>query len=72
MTVTHEEFVKIRMDILRDMDAYIKAIGDEIITERWQTSGLEDGWDEDILKEYAEDNDLWMQCIYCFKACGLA
>lgn len=72
MTVTHEEFVKIRMEILRQMDNYVKAVGDEALTERWFVSGLEDGWEEDILREYAEDDNLWMQCIYCFKACGLA
>lgn len=68
MTVTHEELVKIRMYLLKQMDAYIKAVGDEVITERWQSSGLEDGWDEDILRDYAEDETLWLGCVYCFKA----
>lgn len=70
MKVSRNEMVRIRKNLLREMDEYLRDNIDESIVEYiWFAVGLEDGWDENILTEYAEDDELWLGCVKAFKSC---
>lgn len=70
MKVSRNEMVRIRRNLLREMDDYLRSNVDEnVVIDIWFAVGLEDGWDNDILTEYASDEDLWLSCVNAFKAC---
>lgn len=69
MTVTREELTRIRMYLLQEMDKYIFDNISEENAEVWYAEGLEDGYDDDILREYAESEELWNNCILIFVKC---
>lgn len=52
----NDEMIILRANILGGMDAYIRdVIGDDYITERWNTFSVPDGADEEELTEIAEN-----------------
>lgn len=61
--------VELRMDFLNQFDHYIKALGDEDILEMWLMGGLPDGYDTADVREIAEDDELWLECVQCFARC---
>lgn len=61
--------VELRMDFLVQFDHYIKALGDERIFEIWLMGGLPDGYDTADVREIAEDDELWLDCVKCFARC---
>lgn len=69
MTVTREELTTIRMYLLQEMDKYIFNNISEENAEHWYAEGLEDGYDDDILREYAESEEMWNNCITVFAKC---
>lgn len=70
MKVSRKEFVNIRKSLLKQMDNYIKEnVDEEICISLWFATGLEDGWDDEILTEYASDDELWNDCIKTFDKC---
>lgn len=70
MKVSRKEMIRIRKNLLKEMDNYLRANVDEnLVIDIWFAVGLEDGWDDDILTEYASDEDLWMSCVNAFRAC---
>lgn len=70
MKVSRNEMIRIRKNLLKQMDEYLRSNVDESVVEYiWLAVGLEDGWDENILTEYAEDDELWLDCVNAFKAC---
>ena len=72
MTVTREEMVRTRMELLVQMDSYARDNFDEdIVIDVWLATGLEDGWDDNILRDYAEDDDLWTDCCKTFNICRI-
>lgn len=67
MKMTKAELYTLRMNILGGMDDYIRnVIGDDNITEVWNERGIEDGIDEDILLDYAKDDEAYKQIFYLF------
>ena len=65
--MTKSEFLTLRANLLGGMNDYIRnVIGDDIITEYWNIHGVEDGSDEDILLEYAEDDETFTRICYVF------
>lgn len=65
--MTKSEFLTLRANLLGGMNDYIRnVIGDDIITEYWNIHGVEDGVDEDILLEYAEDDETFTRICYVF------
>lgn len=73
MKVSRNEMIKIRKHLLRQMDTFIREnISEDIVIDVWLACGLEDGWDEDILTEYATNDNLWNDCVNtCIKCCKL-
>lgn len=70
MEVSREEMITMKMNLLKDMDTFVRnRIGDEDIIMTWFMCGLPDGYDEIDLKEIAEDDELWNDCIGCFRHC---
>ena len=70
MKVSRNEMIRIRKNLLRQMDTFIREnISEDVVIDVWLACGLEDGWDDDILTEYASDEDLWRSCVNAFKAC---
>lgn len=69
MTVTREELTRIKMYLLQEMDKYIFDNISEENAEVWYAEGLEDGYDDDILREYAESEEQWNDCIKAFAKC---
>lgn len=70
MEVLRKEMIRIRMYLLRQMDTFIREnIREDVVIDLWFAYGLEDGWDEDILVEYASDDKLWNDCINVFCKC---
>lgn len=64
-----EKEIMNRMDSLLKMDEWLfKNVGDDVYTDIWLCFGLEDGGSKDleILREYAEDGDLWLDCLSAF------
>lgn len=65
-----KNITEIRMDFLKQMDRYVKqVIADERIINKWLMGGLPDGYNEIDLKEIAEDDELWLDCVQCFSSC---
>jgi hypothetical protein len=65
--MTKSEIYTLRMNILGGMDAYIRdVIGDDEVTEIWNDDGIEDGIDEDVLLDYARDDEAFKQICYLF------
>lgn len=61
------EFYALRCNLLGGMDDYIRnVIGDDVITEYWNMHGVEDGIDEDILLDYAKDDEIFAHVCYVF------
>ena len=61
------EFLTLRANLLGGMNDYIlNVIGDDDITEVWQTEAVPDECDEDELMEIAEDDKLWDSICYLF------
>ena len=62
--------VKIRVHLLKQMDIFLKDnVNEETVVNIWFAYGLEDGYDNDILLEYASDEELWNDCISAFRKC---
>ena len=60
--------ILLKMNLLGGMDTYVReVIGDDDVTDFWNMYGVPDGADEEMLKEIAEDEDLF--CGVC-KALG--
>lgn len=74
MTVTREELVEIRKQLLKEMDAYVRNnISDDFVYGNiWAATGVPDGADDSDYQAIAEDEDLWLGCVKTFaKCCGL-
>lgn len=57
----------IRFQILKAMNDYIcNVVGDEEIWYIWITGGVEDGADDDIIREYANDVEIFNACVKLF------
>ena len=57
---------EMRICFLRDMDTYVRKNCHCDYYLYWIAHGLPDGWDETDLKEIAEDDELWLDCISAF------
>ena len=73
MKVSRNEMIRTRKNLLRQMDTFIREnISEDVVIDVWFTYGLEDGWDEGILTEYASSDGLWNDCINaCRKCCEI-
>lgn len=72
MKVSRNEMIRIRMNLLKQFDLFIKDHVSEDNMDAWFIYGLEDNWDEEILREYASDDGLWNSCIWALgHCCGL-
>lgn len=61
------EFLTLRANLLGGMNDYIlNVIGDDNITEVWQTEAVPDECSEDELIEIADDDELWGSICYLF------
>lgn len=70
MTVTRQELIETRIKLLKEMDTFAREnIDEDLVIDIWFTIGLEDGWTEDILYEYANNEDLWTDCCKSFGVC---
>ena len=70
MKVSRNEMIIIRKNLLRQMDTFIREnISEDVIIDIWLVYGLEDGWDEEILTEYASTDELWNDCINALLKC---
>ena len=70
MKVSRGEIIRTRKILLKSMDAFVREnIDEDIVIDVWLACGLEDGWDDDILTEYASDDDSWNDCINAFQKC---
>lgn len=70
MKVSRDEIIRTRKILLRVMDSFIREnIDEDVVIDVWLTCGLEDGWDDDILTEYASDDDSWNDCVKAFQKC---
>ena len=62
--------IELRKKFLKDFDNYIRnIIGDENVLEQWLMGGLPDGWNEYDLQDIAEDEELWIDTVECFRRC---
>lgn len=70
MEFSRDEIIEIKKYYLRRMNSFIrKYISEDIVIDVWFTCGLEDGWDERILTQYANDDDAWNDCINACRRC---
>jgi len=61
------ELKTLRANIMGGMNAYVlTTVEDEDILNYWWTYGLPDEVNEDMLMEYAEDDNLWLDVIHAF------
>lgn len=60
------EIKQLRMNIMGGMNAYVLELGDEDILDFWFTYGLPDEVTEEMLAEYAEDEEIWMNVVHAF------
>ena len=73
MKVSKNEMIRTRKNLLRQMDTFIREnISEDVVIDVWFACGLEDGWDEGILTQYASIDGLWNDCINaCHKCCEI-
>lgn len=70
MEVSRNEIIAIRKNLLRQMDTFIREnISEDVVINVWLACGLEDGWDDEILTEYASNDGLWNDCINACREC---
>ena len=70
MKVSRNEMIRTRKNLLRQMDTFIREnISEDVVIDVWFACGLEDGWDEETLTEYASADDLWNDCINACREC---
>lgn len=68
--VSREEFIKIRTQLLKDMDNYLRArVNDENVFDLWLMCGVPDMADEQDFIDIAEDNELWLDAVKTFAKC---
>lgn len=69
--IKQTDITKCRIEFLKQFDYYVRnIIGDEEITcDIWLSCGVPDGADAIDLQEIAEDDELWLDCVECFKQC---
>ena len=60
------EDIILKMNLLGGMNAYVENLGDDDATDYWLTFGIPDGATEENLREFAEDQDTWVQmcCVF--------
>lgn len=58
--------IRIRKNLLRQMDAFLS---EDVVIDVWLACGFEDGWDDEILTEYASIDGLWNDCINACRRC---
>lgn len=70
MEVSRNEMIETRKNLLKKMDAFLKEnIREDVVMDLWFAYGLEDGWDDDILAQYANDDESWNDCVKIFRKC---
>ena len=61
------EIKQLRMNLMGGMNAYVlKTVEDEDILDYWWTYGLPDEVTEEMLIDYAENDDLWLDVVHAF------
>lgn len=60
------EIKQLRMNIMGGMNAYVHELGDEDLLDYWFTYGLPDEVTEEMLAEFAEDDDIWIDVVHAF------
>ena len=53
------EIKLLRMNIMGGMHSYVLALGDEEIMDEWFACGLPESVTEEMLSDYAEDDNIW-------------
>lgn len=66
MTISREEMIVLKMNLLGGMNAYIIESGDESVWESWIMGGVPDGATEQDLLEIAKDEESWVDCCTLF------
>ena len=70
MKVSRNEMIRIRKNLLKQMDTFLREnVSEDVVIDVWLSCGLEDGWDEEILIEYASTEGLWHDCVNACKKC---
>lgn len=70
MEVSRNEMIETRKNLLKKMDTFLKEnIREDVVIDLWLAYGLEDGWDDDILAQYANDDESWNDCVKIFRKC---
>lgn len=69
--IKRTDIIKHRIEFLKQFDDYVRNVigDDEIFYDIWLAEGVPDGYNEVDLKEIAEDDELWLDCVECFKKC---
>lgn len=69
--IRQTDITKCRIEFLKQFDYYVRnVIGDDEITcDIWLACGVPDGADDTDLREIAEDDELWVDCVECFADC---
>lgn len=60
------EIKQLKMNLMGGMNAYVLELGDEDLLDYWFTYGLPDGATEEMLAEYAEDEEIWINVVHAF------
>jgi hypothetical protein len=60
------EIKQLRMNIMGGMNSYVLELGDEDLLDYWFTYGLPDEVTEEMLAEYAEDDNIWLGVVQAF------
>ena len=58
-----------RMNLLEQMDTYLRHSVQDNVVDIWFASGLPDGWEECDLYDIAEDEYLWLDAVKTFYRC---
>lgn len=60
------EIKTLRMNIMGGMNAYVLNLDNEDLLDYWYRNGLPDGVTEEMLAEYAEDEEIWINVVHAF------
>ena len=56
----------LRMNLMGGMNAYVHELGDEDLLDYWYRNVFPDEVPEEIIVEYAENDDLWLEVVQAF------
>lgn len=65
--MTSKSTIKLRIEQLKAMDAFMRTVDDEYLLEPWLSYGVPDEANEEDYESIAADDEMYKDCVNIFK-----